>query len=128
MTGKADFTEEEWGLVREGPPAAGMVALTAEKGGTFRESWALAKSYTEARKEHGESELLDAIASAKPQLDRHRLGSGPELKERTFAVLREVRDSAPSISPAISGSRPTRAPIKRTRTLCRCSFSMSARQ
>jgi len=36
MTGKADFTPEEWDLVREGPTAAGMVTLTAEKGGTFR--------------------------------------------------------------------------------------------
>ena len=75
MTGKADFTEEEWDLVREGPPAAGMVALTAEKGGTFRESWALAKSYTEARKEHGESELLDALVAEKPETTRY---SSPE--------------------------------------------------
>ena len=71
MTGKADFTEEEWELVREGPPAAGMVALTAEKGGTFRESWALAKSYTEARKEHGESELLDSLVASKPETKRY---------------------------------------------------------
>ena len=27
MTGKADFTEQEWELVREGPTAAGMYAL-----------------------------------------------------------------------------------------------------
>ena len=45
MTGKADFTAEEWELVREGPPTAGMMALTAEHGGTFRETWALAKAY-----------------------------------------------------------------------------------
>ena len=36
MTGKADFTPEEWDLVREGPTAAGMVTLTAEKGGMFQ--------------------------------------------------------------------------------------------
>jgi hypothetical protein len=30
MTGKADFTSEEWELVREGPPTAAMVAMTAE--------------------------------------------------------------------------------------------------
>jgi hypothetical protein len=72
MTGKADFTPEEWELVREGPPTAGMVALTAEKGGSFRESWALAKAYTEARKEHGESELLDALVAEKPDLKRYK--------------------------------------------------------
>ena len=53
MTGKADFSAEEWELVREGPPTAAMVAMTAERGGSFRESWALAKAYTEARQAHG---------------------------------------------------------------------------
>jgi len=72
MTGKSDFNPEEWELVREGPPTAAMVAMTAERGGTFRESWALAKAYTEARKEHGESELLDALASEKPDLKRYK--------------------------------------------------------
>ena len=28
MTGKADFTPEEWELLREAPPAAGMLVLT----------------------------------------------------------------------------------------------------
>ena len=63
VTGKADFSSEEWDLVREGPPTGGMVTLTAEKGGSFRESWALAKVYAETRKEHGESELLDALVA-----------------------------------------------------------------
>jgi hypothetical protein len=90
MTDKANFTPDEWELVREGPPTAGMIALTAEHGGSFRETWALAKAYAEARKEHGESELLDAIASAKPQLDRHRLGSGPELKDNGLQIIREA--------------------------------------
>jgi hypothetical protein len=72
VTGKADFTPEEWELVREGPPTAAMVAMTAERGGSFRESWALAKSYTEARQAHGESELLDAIVGEKPDLKRYK--------------------------------------------------------
>jgi len=79
MTGKADFSAEEWDLVREGPPTAGLVTLTAEKGGTFRESWALAKTYAEARKEHGESELLDALVAEKPDLKRR---SSPEELEQ----------------------------------------------
>jgi hypothetical protein len=72
MTGKADFTEEEWELVREGPPTAGLVVLMAESGGTFRETWALARAYTDARKEHGESELLDALVSEKPDVKRYK--------------------------------------------------------
>jgi hypothetical protein len=80
MTGKADFTEQEWELVREGPPAAGMMALTAEHGGTFRETWALAKAYAEARKAHGENELLDALVAEKPDIKRYH---SPEEIETT---------------------------------------------
>jgi hypothetical protein len=71
MTGKADFTDEEWELVREGPPTAGMVTLLASSGGTFRETWALAKTFAEARQQHGESDLLDALVAEKPDMKRY---------------------------------------------------------
>jgi hypothetical protein len=90
MTGKADFTPEEWRLVAEGPPAAGMAVATAQRGGTFRESFALAKAYTEARGEHGESQLLDELVSERPQLKHERADSPGELKEQT---LRQLRDA-----------------------------------
>jgi hypothetical protein len=79
MTTKADFTEEEWNLVREGPPAAGILVLTAQGGGSFRETWALAKSYAEARKQPGQSQLLDELASEKPDVERYPT---PEEQER----------------------------------------------
>jgi hypothetical protein len=88
MTDKAAFTEEEWELVREGPPTAGMVALTAEKGGSFRETWALAKFYAEARKEHGESELLDALVAEKPDVKRY--SSSEELESQGLPRLTEA--------------------------------------
>jgi hypothetical protein len=71
MTSKADFTDQEWVLVREGPPTAGMVTLLASSGGSFRETWALAKTYAEARKQHGESDLLDALVAEKPEMKRY---------------------------------------------------------
>ena len=70
MTGKADFTEQEWELVLEGPPSAGMIVVTAARGGTIRETVAIAKAYVEARKQHGQSELLDEIVAAKPEIGR----------------------------------------------------------
>ena len=88
MTDKADFTAEEWELVREGPPTAGMVALTAESGGSFRESWALARAYTDARKEHGESELLDALVAEKPDLKRYK--TPEELETQGLGRLTEA--------------------------------------
>ena len=85
MTGKADFTDEEWQDILQGPPTAGMIVVTAERGGTFRESISMAKAYTEARAEHGESQLLDEIAATKPEIDRTRYHSLEELKEHVPA-------------------------------------------
>jgi hypothetical protein len=42
-----------------------LMAAAASSGGTFRESWALAKAFTEARQQHGESELLSVGGHAK---------------------------------------------------------------
>src|SRR5438067_11102006 len=81
MTGKSDFTEEEWTTVLQGPPSAGMMVVTAQRGGSFRETIAMAKSYTEARKQHGESQLLDEITSTKPKTDHTHYHSVQELKE-----------------------------------------------
>jgi len=90
MTGKADFTPEEWKIVLEGPPSAGMIVVTAQRGGTFRETIAMAKSYTEARKEHGESELLDEIVSAKPEADHTHYHSEEEMKRSGLQHLRDA--------------------------------------
>jgi hypothetical protein len=90
MTGKADFTDEEWHLVVQGPPTAGMIVLTAQRGGTFRETFSIAKSYAEARRHHGESALLDEIVSARPELDRARYHSPEELREHGLQHLRDA--------------------------------------
>src|SRR5438105_2026595 len=55
MTGKADFTDEEWDLILEAPPSAGLLVITADRGGSVRESFSMAKAYAEARQQHGES-------------------------------------------------------------------------
>ena len=81
MTGKADFTPQEWQVVLEGPPSAGMIVVTAQRGGTIRETIAIAKAYVEARKKHGQSQLLDEIVSAKPEIDHTRYHTFEELKD-----------------------------------------------
>jgi hypothetical protein len=90
MTGKADFTQDEWKLVLEAPPSAGLIVVTAQRGGTFRETIAMAKAYAEARQQHGESELLDEIAAAKPERDHTRYRSVAELKEHGLQHLRDA--------------------------------------
>jgi hypothetical protein len=88
MTARADFTEEEWNTVREGPAAAGMIVLTAQGGGSFRETWALAKSYAEAKQKPGSSQLLDEIVSERPDVERHR--SAEEQEQHALAGLGEA--------------------------------------
>jgi hypothetical protein len=88
MTAKADFTEEEWNVVREGPATGGMLVLLAQGGGSFRETWALAKSYTEARKQPGQSQLLDELASEKPDVERY--SSREEQESHALTGLREA--------------------------------------
>src|SRR5437660_7939608 len=90
MTNSSDFNEEEWRLVLEGPPSAAMIVITAARGGTFRETFAIGKGYAEARQQHGESELLDAIVAAKPQIDHTRFKSPDELKQHGLEHLRKA--------------------------------------
>jgi hypothetical protein len=90
MTGKADFTQEEWNLILEAPPSAGLIVVTAQKGGMFRETIAIAKAYAEARQEHGESELLDEITAAKPERDHTHYHSPAELKQGGLQHLHDA--------------------------------------
>jgi hypothetical protein len=90
MTSKADFADEEWKLILEAPPSAGLIVVTAQRGGMLRETMAIGKAYVEARKEHGASQLLDEIAAAKPERDHTRFHSAEELKE---AGLQHLRDA-----------------------------------
>jgi predicted house-cleaning noncanonical NTP pyrophosphatase (MazG superfamily) len=87
MTAQSDFGGDEWTLIQEGPLTAGMIVLTAEGGGTIRETFALARAYADTRKQHGESELLDEIVSDSPKFDRHRYRSKEELREEGLQRL-----------------------------------------
>jgi response regulator of citrate/malate metabolism len=100
MSGKADFTPEEWQTISEAPVSAGLLVMTAQRGGVFRESLALAKAYNEARQQHGQSQLLDEIVSAKPARDHTRYHSPKELQDATLAHLRD----------AVSALQPKAAP------------------
>ena len=90
MTTQAAFTPAEWKVVLEGPSTAGMIVITAAHGGTFRETIAMSKAYAEARAQHGESELLDEIVSAKPKVDHTMYHSPEELRDQGLAHIRDA--------------------------------------
>ncbi len=88
MTTKTDLSPEEWQLVLEGPPTAGMIVITAAAGGSFRETFAMTKAYSEARAQHGASQLLDEIVTARPQLSQERYRSPDELRDKGLQHIR----------------------------------------
>jgi hypothetical protein len=91
MTSKAAFSPSEWQLVLEGPPAAGLLVITASHGGTFRETIAISKAYVEARAQHGESELLDEIVAERPRVERGgKVHTPEELRDQGLECLTDV--------------------------------------
>ena len=90
MTTKTAFSPEDWKVVLEGPPTAGMIVVTAARGGVFRETIAMAKAYAQARGQHGESQLLDEIVAAKPEVDHTRYRDAGELRQQGLAHLRSA--------------------------------------
>ena len=90
MTTKSDFSNEEWHVILEAPPSAGLIVVTAQRGGTLRETIAIGKAYVEARQQHGESELLDEIVAAKPERDHTHYHSPEEFKEEGLQHLRDA--------------------------------------
>ena len=91
MTTKADFNAEEWTTLVEGPLYAGLRVVTAERGGTLRESVAMGRTYVEARQHHGESPLLDEIVASPPAVDPVRLREGGgEIQQLATTRLRDA--------------------------------------
>ena len=88
MTTKAAFSPDQWQAVLEGPPSAGIIVATAARGGMIRESIALSKAYVEARAQHGESELLDEIVAARPEIDHTKYHSAGELRDNGLQHIR----------------------------------------
>ena len=98
MTKKADFNAEEWATVAQAPVLAGMRVVAASRGGTIRESIAVGKTYTKARQEHGESDLLDDLVAAPPAADPGQLRSSGNIaqlsNDRLVEALRTLEEKA----------------------------------
>lgn len=91
MTRKADFNAEEWSTIVNGPVYAGMHVISADRGGTLRESLAMGRVYEEARQRHGESDLLDELVKSPPAIDPDRVReAGGKLGSLTSEQLRNA--------------------------------------
>jgi hypothetical protein len=91
MTRKADFNAEEWSTVVDGPLYAGMRVISADRGGTLRETLAMGRVYQAARQQHGDSELLDELVKSPPSIDPDRVReAGGNIAAVTSQQLREA--------------------------------------
>jgi hypothetical protein len=90
VTRKTDFTEQEWKEILEGPTSAGLLVIGSDRGGSIRETFSMARAYSDARQEHGASELLDDLVASKPEIDRTRVRSPEELRENSLKNIREA--------------------------------------
>ena len=90
VTSKQAFTDAEWERLLMGPPSAGMMVVMAQRGGMVRETISMGKAYADARRRHGESELLDEIVAHKPQIDHTRYRSPEEFAEHALTHLRDA--------------------------------------
>lgn len=108
MTGKSDFTAEEWTRVKRAPFIAGMAISLADPGGPIelvKETAATLKSVTGAAERGGRGELVEAVAaevSAEAKERRSPMGdfrpkgalAGQEILEELTAVNRMVSAKA----------------------------------
>jgi hypothetical protein len=90
MTTKAEFNAEEWDQIAEAPAIAGLIVITASRGGTIRETMAMAKAYAAAQKEHAAGDLVGEIVSSAPHLDPKQFSSKDDLRARGLGKITEA--------------------------------------
>jgi hypothetical protein len=89
MTTKAEFDAEQWSAVVGAPLLAAMMVVAADRGGSVRESVAVAKQYVAAREEH-EGEFMSALLATPPAAGTQRPASRESLHDEAVARLREA--------------------------------------
>jgi hypothetical protein len=92
MTTKADFNGEEWDQIAEAPAIAGLIVITASRGGTIRETLAMGKAYAAAQKEHAAGDLVGDLVASAPHVDPKQFQSKEDLRTRGLGKITEAAD------------------------------------
>jgi len=91
MTEKSEFDADEWERIATAPAIAAMYVITAERGGSLRETMALGKAYSEARKKSSGSPLLDEIVAGLGTVSPDRFGSQEEFRAAAVGTISEAK-------------------------------------
>ncbi|MDX6581046.1 MAG: hypothetical protein QOI10_230 [Solirubrobacterales bacterium] len=90
MTTKAEFNAEEWEMIAGGPALAGLIIVASQRGGTIRESLAMAKTYAAAKAEHSAGDLVGEIVASAPHLDAKQFSSKEDMRTRGLGKISEA--------------------------------------
>ena len=90
MTTKAEFNAEEWDKIAEGPALAGLIVISSQRGGTIRETMAMAKVYAAAQKEHTAGDLVGELVQSAPHLESKQFSSKEDFRTRGIDKITEA--------------------------------------
>jgi hypothetical protein len=90
MTKKADFDAASWEKISGAPAIAAMYVITAEKGGTIRESMAVGKVYAEAREKSTGSPLVDEIVASLSSVTPNQFENKEQFRAQAIPQIEEA--------------------------------------
>ena len=88
MTTKGEFAPEEWRTITEAVALAGMAMIGLERGGTVRESLAMAGVYGEMQKRTGSGDLVGEIVRFAPDIESGDLTAAVARLTEAVALVR----------------------------------------
>jgi hypothetical protein len=105
MTGKADFSDEEWARLKRGPFVAGMAISLADPGGPIevvKETAATLKTVREAAESRGHGDLVDAVARDVVAETRERQNPLHDFRPKGALAAQEILDELTAVNRLVS--------------------------
>jgi hypothetical protein len=105
MTGKADFTDEDWARLKRGPFIAGMAISLSDPGGPIelvKETAAALKTVTGAAEQGGRGELVSALASDIAAEAKARKSPLGDFKAKGALAVQEILDELTAANQLVS--------------------------
>jgi hypothetical protein len=105
MTGKADFTEEDWTRLKRAPFIAGMAISLADPGGPIevvKETAATLKTVTAAAESGDRGELVTALAKEVAEESRSRKSPFGDFKPKGALAGQEILEELSAVNALVS--------------------------
>ena len=105
MTGKAEFTDEEWQRLRRSPIVAGMAITLADPGGPIevtKESVAALRTVLEAAETGGQGELVDEVAKDVAEMGKQRENPLGDFKPKGAMAGEEILSELRAVNALLS--------------------------